>query len=126
MRARDAGNQAVLGARFPSIKRLKLHLVFLDARQNVIDEKTLMLGPSDAAVFTVSCPGRCGKGTFNFAGKLEEAAGAGLAFCEASAKCPESLYASSIESCGCEIKCRMDIDYFPASTAEKESAVTNG
>ena len=117
MRAKIAENQArlILSSRFPSIKQLRIHYVFLDARQRTLNEETVTLGPCDPAAFTLPCPGRCGKGSFDFTDKLKETAGAGLAFSEASAKCPESLYASSLEACGCEIKCRMDIEYFPGA-----------
>ena len=118
MRARDAQNQALqagaLKEKFPTLKHLKIHLIFLDANQHVLDEKKLIFGPSDAAVFTVPCPGRCGRGSFDFGGKIAETVNAGLLFSESNAKCLESLYMASPETCGCEIRCRMEMDYLPA------------
>lgn len=117
-RGKNADNQArvygVLGAKFPLLKRLKIGLTFLNAQQQMLDQQTMSLGPTDAAVFTVPCPGRCGRGSFDFGGKIAETVGAGLLLSESSAKCPESLYAGSPETCGCEIKCRMEADYLPA------------
>ena len=111
MRARSAENQTRLGAEYPSIKQLKIRLVFMGEHQNVIEEKNLVLGPADAAVFTVPCPGRCGQGTFDLEGKISETAAAGRPFSESGAKCAEALYAASQDACGCEVKCRMEIEY---------------
>lgn len=123
-RARSAENQARLGGmvreKFPRVRRLRISLTFLDARQEVLDEKALVFGPSEAATFTVACPGRCGIGSFDFGGKIADAVGAGLPVSEGSAKCPEALYAGAAEACGCEVRCRMEIDYFPAAESSAE------
>jgi hypothetical protein len=107
--ARLAG---VLRSRFPAIQRLRIHLTFLDG-QRVLDEKDLSLGPLEAAVFSVPCPGRCGRGVFDFGSKIAETVNAMLPLSESSAKCSALLYAASPVPCGCEIRCRMEIDYFP-------------
>ncbi|MBI5629922.1 MAG: hypothetical protein HY921_03445 [Elusimicrobia bacterium] len=119
LRARNAENPArlvgLLGSKFPSVKQMRIHLTFMDARQHILEERDLSLAPSDAAIFTVPCPGRCGHGTFNFALKAAETIAAQFPLSESGAKCPEALYASSVETCGCEIKCRMEIEYFPVA-----------
>lgn len=117
-RAEDEARQAgVLGARFPFLKNLRIHLVFLDANQRMIDEKRLALRSTDAAIFSVSCPGRCGQGTFDFSGKVAEAVDRRLPVSECGAKCGEPLYAGSAETCGLQIKCRLELDYLPAPSA---------
>jgi len=117
MRAQKAENQArmvgALSEKFPPIRHLKIHLTFLTPNQGIIDEKNISLDPSDAAVFTVGCPGRCGQGSFDFSGKVAEAVTALLPVSESSAKCAKPLYASATETCGCEVKCRMELAYFP-------------
>lgn len=117
MRAKNALRQAVsggaLGARFPSVMRLSVRLVFLNAQQHVLEEKTLSLGLSDPCRFTVPCPGRCGVGVFDFTAKLESGVLAGDAVVEAGGKCQQPLYAGSPEVCGCEVKCRMEFSYRP-------------
>lgn len=113
--AKDPGRSfGLLGMKFPSVKRLKVHVVFLDARQNVLEEKDFSLGPNDPAALTIPCPGRCGSGSFDLAGKIEQMATTALSASESGAKCPEPLYASSPEACGCEIRCKMEIEYLPA------------
>src|SRR3989338_553877 len=103
MRARNAEEQArsggVLSSIFPPIKLLKIHFTFLDNHQHLLEEKTLVYGPSDTAVFTVSCIGQCGQGSFDFGGKLAEAVNNRQPVSESSAKCPEPLYAASMETC---------------------------
>lgn len=118
LRARDAEDQArregLLGARFPSLKQLRIRLTFLDAKQRVLEERALSFAPSDAARFSAPCPGRCGRGAFDFAGKVAETIGTGLASSDSGAVCAEPLYAGSPEKCGCEVRCRMELDYLPA------------
>jgi len=117
MRSRDVGKEAMLagtlGDKFPSIKNLKIHLVLLSPQQQLLDEKTLTMGPSDPCLFSVPCPGRCGSGSFDFSGKAEEAVGARLASSESSGKCAKPIFVGSSSLCGCEIKCRMEVNYFP-------------
>lgn len=77
----------------------------------MLDEQDLSLGPSQAAEFSVPCPGRCGRGAFDFGGKIAEAVSAMLPSSETSAQCTESLHVASSEVCGCEVRCRIEIVY---------------
>ncbi|MBI4387071.1 MAG: hypothetical protein HY551_06790 [Elusimicrobia bacterium] len=110
----EARSTSVLGSKFPSVKHLRIHLTFLD-HQRVLNEQSLSITPSEAAVFSVSCPGRCGQGAFDFTKKITETVDASLPLSESSAKCMEPFYADSPDTCGCEIKCRMEIEYFPVA-----------
>ena len=82
MRARSAENRSlhagVLGAKFPTIKQLRVRLVFMDTHQGILDDKSLSLGPSDIPSFTVPCPGRCGRGSFDFSERIAETTSARL------------------------------------------------
>jgi hypothetical protein len=130
IRARNAESQARnlgnMGAQFPSIKQMRIKLTFLDVLGNVLEETNQTLGPSDSAQFTVDCPGRCGSGSFNFVKKITETIAARLPFSESGAKCTEPIYAGAKEACGVEIKCRMEIDYFPLPAPEKISEDSAG
>jgi len=110
---RQARMAGTLSSRFPTVKRLRVDLKFLDARQQPLDEKHLDLKPGDAAIFTVPCPGRCGRGSFDFSKKAAETVEARLPASDSSAKCQEPLYAGSAEVCGWEARCRMEIEYLP-------------
>lgn len=110
-RARMAGT---ISSKFPAVKSLRAHLTFLDPRQQPLDEKRLDLRPSDAAIFTVDCPGRCGRGVFDLGDKIAEAVGGRKAVSESATKCMETLYAGSPETCGWEVRCRLEIEYLPA------------
>ena len=118
LRAQKAESQArltqALGARFPSLKRLKIQLTLLDHRQNVLEEKTLNLGPLDRPVFTQDCPGRCGHGVFDFGAKMAALAAAATPLYEGAVKCQEPLYAGASETCGCELRCRAELEFAPA------------
>jgi len=113
------GNQtrSPLSSRFPTVKRLQFNLVFLDGQQNILDEKKLSLSPSDPCPQSESCPGRCGKGSFDFSAKIAAAVASAAPVIESSDKCAQALYANSPDVCGCEAKCRMEFDYFPAPPA---------
>mgnify|MGYP001590435103 CR=1 FL=1 len=116
-RAEDARNQersGGMGTRFPAVKQLRIHLAFMSAQKHILEEKDFNLGPADACVVTAACPGRCGSGSFDFTEKLIQAVQARQAVSECGAKCPLPIYAGSAEACGCEVRCRMDVDYFPA------------
>ncbi len=117
-RAEDEARQAgAMGARFPFLKALRIHLEFLDANGQVIDEKKIALRPTDAAIFSVGCPGRCGQGTFDFSGKVIEAVDRRLPASQCGAKCAEPIYAGAAETCGVQIKCRMELEFLPAPSA---------
>ncbi len=108
--ARMAG---VLGSRFPTIKRLTIHLTFLD-RQRVLEERDLSMGPQEAAAFTLPCPGRCGRGQFDLAAKIAEAVAARVPLFEFSLPCAEPYFSAKAEPCGCELRGRAQFDFFPA------------
>ena len=118
-RVRSAG---IMGPRFPLVKRLNLHLVFLNSQQHVLDEKRFSLGPLDSCDFKTSCPGRCGVGSFDVDTVIETAVEARQAATESSLKCLESLFAGSPEKCGCELKIKLDIGFVPASAPEVPAA----
>ncbi len=103
----------MLGARYPFVKHLKIDLTFLDMLGNPLDTKHMSLGPTDAANFKVACPGRCGRGSFEFGVKIADSVAARLPVVEASGKCSEPMYPGSAEACGCQAKCRLEFDYVP-------------
>ena len=110
---RQARMAGTISSQFPAVKSLRVHLTFLDGRQQVLDTKNLDLKPSDAAIFTIACPGRCGQGSFDFRAKIAEMLGARLAVSDSGAKCQETLYPGAAQVCGWEVRCRMEIEYFP-------------
>lgn len=120
-RQRDAAaavhNAARLGVAYPTVKRVNIHLVFLSPQQHTLDEKRLSLGPNDAIVLTADCPGRCGSAKFDLSAKLESVVASRVPAAEASAKCPEPLYADSPDACGVEIRCKVEIEYLPEPIA---------
>lgn len=104
----------VVGARLPGVKRVNLKVTFLDARKNTLDDKAMNLGPTDPAVFTAPCPGRCGKGVFDFSRKLSDLAAAAVPAADFSISCAEPLYTEP-GPCGCEAACRVELEYYPVA-----------
>ncbi len=113
MRARRAENQTRLGSRHAAVRQLRAELVFLDAHQTELDRKAVTRGPSDAASLSFSCPGLCGRSVFDLEPLLLQNVASRAPSFEVGLKCAAQV-ASSGQPCGCELKGRIDIDYFPA------------
>ena len=108
----------VLGSRFPLVKRLTMKLAFLDIRKNILEEKTWALGPMDSAVFKTSCPGRCGKGTFDFTAFINATVEATQGEASNSFVCGEMMSAGAADTCGCEARFKLELEYLPAVPAK--------
>ena len=119
--SRRGGSGEMMGPRFPFVKEINLRLTFLNAQQRVLEEKTVSFGPMDSCEFTVPCPGRCGRGSFDFTLSIERAVSSRNPQLESSGKCLESLYADSVEKCGCELKYAAVISYLPLPTVPQPS-----
>ena len=121
-RAHEAANAdraaGLVGVRYPGIERLSVQLVFLDSRQNVLAQETRTFDSRDACNFSVNCPGRCGVGSFDLAAKIDLVVAAKETLSESSGKCQKPLYLGSPEACGCELKCKLEISYFPEEAKE--------
>ncbi|MDD5656431.1 MAG: hypothetical protein PHF00_04155, partial [Elusimicrobia bacterium] len=74
MRAAEARSQGGFASSLPGVLRLRLNMRFLSPQSQLLDEKNLNLGPSDACSFEVACPGRCGSGVFDFSEAAANAA----------------------------------------------------
>lgn len=116
-RAADARNRdsssGFLGTRFPTLKKLTMKLQFLSAQSQILEEKTLNLGPADTCKFDAPCPGRCGAGVFDLYPAVLQAVRSRQPVAESSIPCPEPSYPGSREACGCKVTCRMELEYLP-------------
>ena len=123
-RAADAHSRessgGVLGARFPFVKHLKITLRFLTAQQQLLEEKVLDLKPTDPYRFDMSCPGRCGSGHFDFSAAVANAVNRRQPVVESGGVCPDPLFAGSSQTCGCQAKCRIELDFLPLPAAPAE------
>lgn len=113
-RERAAGT---LQERYPSVERLSIQLVFLSPQHQTLEQDTRVFGQSDPCDFQVSCPGRCGVGSFNLEAKINKVVTDRQTTSESSGKCQEPLYGGSSDLCGCELRCKMEIDYLPDPVA---------
>jgi len=121
LRRRELENRdrvaGTLGNRFPSVERLSIELVFLSPQQQTLDRQSRSFEAADVCDFGVSCPGRCGVGSFNLEAKVEKVVTAGEASSESSGKCQEPMYGGSGEVCSCELRCKMSVTYLPEEPA---------
>src|SRR5262249_40368522 len=62
----EGEGKRIMGQRLHMIKKLKLAIKFLDVRGNMLDEAVRAFTPLDAAKLAADCPGRCGRGKFDF------------------------------------------------------------
>ena len=109
----QSGGGTNLSSRFPTVKRLKITLQFFTAQQLLLDEKVLELGPTDSCRFDAACPGRCGTGRFDFTEAVSNAVQRRQPVAESGALCQMPLFAGSKETCGCQVKCRMELEFLP-------------
>lgn len=109
-RLRSAGT---LGTRFPSVDHLKVSLEFRGAQQQVLGSEIRDFRPGDPCNFSAACPGQCGVGKFNLEGKIEKVIEGREVRAEGTGKCQEPLYAGAASVCGCELKCKIEINYAP-------------
>ena len=116
-RAADAQNRessgGVLGVRYPFVKHLKVTLQFFSAQQQLLEEKVMDLKPNDTYRFDAPCPGRCGSGHFDFSEAIANAVAKHRNLSESGGVCPEPIFAGSTQTCGCQAKCRIELDYLP-------------
>lgn len=106
-----------LGERYPTVERLSVGLEFTGPQGQSLERKTWTFGPSDACDLAAPCPGRCGEGKFDLAGKIGAVIEARQPLAEASGKCQQPLYSGSTEVCGCQLKCRIEVRYLPEPAA---------
>ena len=116
-RGQDAADHArrtgALSQHHPSVERLCVQLNFLGAQNQPIDQQTRVFGPSDICDFSVPCPGRCGTGAFDLAAKIQAVVETRQALSESSGLCKVPLFAGSPDACGLQLKCRVEVRYFP-------------
>jgi hypothetical protein len=119
LRSQEADNMArtvgVMGQRFPSVQKLTIHLDFLTPQQHLLDQQTRVVTPQDVCDFSVPCPGRCGHGSFDLAGKVRSVIESHQSRTESSGTCMEPLYLGSKDVCGSSLRCRMEVSYTPTA-----------
>ncbi|MFA6091455.1 MAG: hypothetical protein WCU88_00875 [Elusimicrobiota bacterium] len=110
VRARSA---SLLSDIYPSVQKLSIHLEFSLPKQPAFEHKDLSFTPSDVFDCAVACPGRCGTGAFKLAAKLQSVIEARQTVSESSGACQEPVFAGSSEACGLQLRCKIEVSYFP-------------
>ena len=124
MRSREqqSRGRSTLSSRFSTVRKITVKLDFLSPQQHVLGQEARTFGSDDACDFTVSCPGQCGVGAFNLAAKVEQLVTVRQAACDTGGKCQEPLYAGAASVCGCELKCRIEVEYLPEAAEPAPAA----
>lgn len=111
-RARQAknllGSGNTLGARYPQARSLTVTLTFSGPQGQPFGQETRTFSPQDPCDFAVPCPGRCGVGSFDLAGKIDAVLAAQEPQSRASGVCQEPFMA---ETCGCKLDCAIAVVY---------------
>lgn len=106
-----AGRSNSLSARFPDVTSLRVTLAFFGPQGQSYGEEKRTFNPNDPCVFSVPCPGRCGVGAFDLAGKLADVLAAHEPTSKATGICQEPLYAGAAARCECRLECSIDASY---------------
>jgi hypothetical protein len=108
-----ARNTRFLKDLYPSVQRLSIQLEFISREGQPFDQQKRDFGPSSPCDFAVPCPGRCGVGSFDLAAKVALVVESKQAVSESTGICQEPLFAGATEVCGFQLRCRIEIAYFP-------------
>lgn len=103
------------GARYPDVKAMTVALVFTGAQGQSLGEETRKYGPQDPCDFAVPCPGMCGVGSFDLAGKVAQVLESRAEVSEGAGVCQEKLHTGA--ACGCALKVRLQVEYRGAPEA---------
>lgn len=111
-RAQEAGRQAgVLKERFPTVGRLALRFTITNPVSGESETEERAFNPGDPCELTLACPGRCGVGKFDVTEMVQTAVDAHQASADASAACPEVLFAGLPDTCGHKLDCHLDVTF---------------
>lgn len=104
-----------IGSRYPEVKTMKVALSFTGAQGQSLGDESRSYGPQDPCVFSVPCPGMCGVGAFDLAGKVAAVVEGHMEHSEGSGVCQERLHTGA--PCGCTLKVKLEVAYRPAPAA---------
>lgn len=104
-------NRAPLGTVYPQVAELVVDLEFVSQEGHVLENETRNFGPDDPLDLTLDCPGRCGNGTMDLAGKVENVVRNLQTEAEGRATCPMLVFAGSSETCGTQLVANIGVKY---------------
>lgn len=98
---RDARSATTLKDRFPMLESISLQLTFLTPQQEIYEEQSRTIGPTDAVDFSAPCPGRCGgeRGSFDLTKELLSAIESGRTQAQGRIVCQETMNISTVGPC---------------------------
>ncbi|MBI3550805.1 MAG: hypothetical protein HY078_17355 [Elusimicrobia bacterium] len=103
---------------YPNVQRIAIELEILSPQKLQLSKETRIFNPGDRYKFSVPCPGRCGQGSFDLAGKIEQVVTNRERTSTSHGQCKEPLYAGAAETCACELNCKIEITFLPEPEPE--------
>lgn len=103
--------QGTLQSRFPMISQLRIQMDFFNREQHLLGSETRHFEANDIVAFTIDCLGRCGNGRLDVSGVVAQMANNRQSSRESKGFCPELLYPGSNDTCGCELRCKLEADF---------------
>ncbi len=110
---RNQESEPSLSQLFPGVGRLTLDLRYLGRQGEILEDEHVEYNPQDEVFLLVSCPGGCNDGQTNLEAKIGAMISQHQTTSEGRAKCAQQLF-SSADICGCELVCRIQVDYAPS------------
>lgn len=108
----QAGRQ--LSLVHPNVQRLTLDLEFVSPQGDLISSDQIDVGPSDIVDLSAPCPGRCGDGTMDLMGKVDDVVRRHETNSESRGRCQRPAFGTG-DPCGTELKARIEIAYEPSA-----------
>ena len=110
---RQAGQ--MLSSAYPGVQRLTLDLEFISPQGDLISQDQVDAGPSDIVDLSAPCPGRCGDGSMDLQGKVEDIVRRHETRSESRGRCARPAFGTG-DPCGTELRARIAVSY--QATAE--------
>ena len=104
----QAGRQ--LSAIYPNVQHLTLDLEFVSPQGDLISQDQVQAGPSDVVDLSAPCPGRCGDGSMDLQGKVEDIVRRHETNSESRGTCARPAFGTG-DPCGTELRARIEIAY---------------
>lgn len=103
---------SLVGDLFPAVSRLSIRMDFMTSQQHSLEQHNRVFAPADACDFLVPCPGRCaGEGAFDLTDRIRSIVETHQQSGEESAVCQEPVALGSEDSCGLQMRCKIEASY---------------
>jgi hypothetical protein len=113
---REARTAGSLKERFPGVESIRLQLTFLTPQQEIYEEGTRTIGPTDTVDFSAPCPGRCGgeRGSFDLTKEILTAIEGNRPQSQGRLVCQETMNISTVTPCDFRLEWKSTLHFSDA------------